>query len=75
VVSVSYPIKRQVTDYEDFTGRMAAEDSVQVRARVSGYLQKINYKEGAEVKAGDALYEIDRRPYEAAVNQARAQVA
>src|SRR5947209_19760811 len=52
-VSVSYPLQRQVTDYAEFTGQTAPIDSVQVRARVSGYLDKINFKEGAEVKQGD----------------------
>jgi RND family efflux transporter MFP subunit len=73
-VTVSYPIRREVRDYEEYTGRTAAVDSVQVRARVSGYLQKINFKEGAEVKEGAVLFEIDPRPYQAVFNQARAQV-
>ena len=46
-VTVSYPVARDVTDYADFTGRTAAVDSVEVRARVSGYLDKVNFKEGA----------------------------
>src|SRR5947209_2178719 len=73
-VSASYPIQREVTDYAEFTGQTAAVDSVQVRARVSGYLEKINFKEGAEVKQGDVLFEIDPRPYQFALNQAQAQV-
>jgi multidrug efflux system membrane fusion protein len=74
-VTVSLPIQREITDYAEYTGRTAAVDSVEVRARVSGYLQKINFKEGSEVKKGDVLYEIDPRPYEAALKQAQAQVA
>lgn len=73
-VSVSYPVQRQVTDHADFTGRTAAVDSVQVRSRVSGYLDKINFKEGAEVEQGAVLYEIDPRPYRATLDQAEAQV-
>ncbi len=73
-VTVSYPVQRDVTDYEDYTGRTAAVDSLQVRARVSGYLQTVNFKEGAEVNKNDVLYEIDPRQYQAAVNQAEAQV-
>jgi RND family efflux transporter MFP subunit len=73
-VTVSYPIRQEVRDYEDYTGRTAAVDSVQVRARVGGYLQKINFKEGADVKEGDVLFVIDPRPYRAAYNQAEAQV-
>jgi hypothetical protein len=73
-VTVSYPLQREVTDYDEFTGRTAAVDSVQVRARVSGYLEKINFKEMAEVKEGELLYEIDPRPYKAALEQVEAQV-
>jgi RND family efflux transporter MFP subunit len=64
-VTVSYPVEREVTDYADFTARTAAVDSVEVRARVSGYLEKANFKEGALVKKGDVLFEIDPRTYEA----------
>jgi RND family efflux transporter MFP subunit len=74
-VSVSRPIEREVTDYADFTARIAAIDSVEVRARVWGYLNKVNFKEGALVKKGEVLFEIDSRPYEALLNQANAKVA
>ena len=73
-VTVSYPLHREVTDYEDFSGRTAAVDSVQVRARVTGYLEKAHFKEGTEVKEGEVLFEIDSRPYKAAAEQAQAQV-
>src|SRR5689334_23501999 len=66
-VTVSYPIEREVTDYGEFTGRTAAVDSVEVRARVWGYLEKVNFKEGAIVKKDDVLFEIDPRPYKAAL--------
>ena len=69
-VTVSYPVEREVTDYADFTGRTAAVDSVEVRARVWGYLDKVNFKEGALVKKGDVLFEIDPRTYQAALDQA-----
>src|SRR6516162_1509419 len=75
VVSVSYPIEKEVTDYTDFTGRTAAVDSVEVRAHVWGYLDKVNFKEGALVKKGDVLFELDQRPYQAVLNQAKAKVA
>jgi RND family efflux transporter MFP subunit len=65
VVSVVQPVEREVTDYADFTGRIEAVDSVQVRARVNGHLMKVMFKEGTEVKKGDVLFEIDPRPYEA----------
>src|SRR6266700_4596169 len=73
-VTVSYPVERDVIDYADFTARIAAVDSVEVRAHVWGYLQKVNFKEGALVKKGDILFELDPRPYEALLNQAKAKV-
>src|SRR5580693_8240566 len=73
-VTVSYPLQREVTDYQDYTGRTAAVDSVQVQARVTGYLTNIYFKEGEEVKEGSVLYEIDPRPYKAAYDSAKAQV-
>src|SRR5713101_10027459 len=74
-VTVSHPIVRDVTDYADFTARIAAVDSVEVRAHVWGYLDKVNFTEGALVKKGDVLFELDPRPYKAMLNQAKAKVA
>jgi RND family efflux transporter MFP subunit len=74
-VTISCPVEREVTDYADFTGRTAAVDSVEVRARVWGYLDKVNFKEGALVKAGDVLFEIDPRLYRADLDRARGTVA
>lgn len=74
-VSVSHPVEREVTGYADFTGRTAAVDSVEVRARVWGYLQKINFKEGALVKKGDVLFEIDPRTYQATLANAEGNLA
>src|SRR5438874_8583957 len=74
-VTVSHPVERQVTDYADFTGRTAAVDSVEVRARVWGYLDKVNFKEGALVKKGDVLFEIDPRTYRATLAQAEGNLA
>jgi RND family efflux transporter MFP subunit len=73
-VSVSRPIQRTVTDYADFTARIAAVESVEVRAHVWGYLEKVKFKEGELVKKGDVLFEIDPRPYQASLNQAKAKV-
>src|SRR5713101_1005241 len=73
-VAVSYPVERYVTDYADFTARIAAVDSVEVRAHVWGYLDKVNFTEGALVKKGDVLVELDPRPYQALLNQAKAKV-
>lgn len=75
VVTVAKPVERSVTDYADFTGRTAAVESVEVRARVFGYLDKVNFKEGALVEKGAVLYEIDQRPYKAALAQAEASLA
>jgi RND family efflux transporter MFP subunit len=71
-VTVSYPLERDVTDYSDFTGRTAAVESVKVRARVWGYLEKINFRDGAEVKKDDVLFEIDPRSYQADLDRAAA---
>lgn len=74
VLPVSHPIERGVTDYSDYTGRTDAVESVSVRARVTGYLIKMPFEEGAEVQEGDLLFEIDPRPYQALVDQAQSQV-
>ncbi len=74
-VTVSHPVERFVTDSAEFTSRIAAVDSVNVRAHVWGYLDKVNFKEGALVKKGDILFELDPRPYQAMLNQAKAKVA
>ncbi len=74
-VTVSHPVERYVTDYADFTARIAAVDSVEVRAHVWGYLKSVNFKEGDLVQKGRVLFELDPRPYQAALNQAKAKVA
>jgi RND family efflux transporter MFP subunit len=74
-VAVSYPVERYVTDYADFTARIAAVDSVEVRAHVWGYLDKVNFQEGALVQKGDVLCELDPRPYQALLDQAKGKVA
>src|SRR5262245_36860846 len=74
-VAVSRPVEQDVTDYADFTGRTAAVDSVELRARVWGYLDKVNFKEGALVQKGDVLFEIDPRTYQAALDNAEGNLA
>ena len=74
VVPVSHPVQRVVTDYVDFTGRTNAVDSVNIIARVTGYLVKIPFVQGSEVKKGDLLFVIDPRPYQAQFDQAQSQV-
>jgi multidrug efflux system membrane fusion protein len=73
-VEVSYPLEKVVNDYVDFTGRTAATDSMDVRARVTGYLWKMPFKEGDFVKKDEVLFEIDPRPYQADLDKAVAQV-
>lgn len=75
VVRVVPPVVRDVTDYEYSTGRTAAVDHVQIKARVTGYLDKVNFKAGANVKEKETLFVIDPRPYKAAVDRALGQVA
>src|SRR5262245_18947182 len=74
-VTVSQPVERYVTDHADFTARTVAVDAVEVRAHVWGYLEKVNFKEGVLVTKGDVLFELDPRPYQAALDQAKAKVA
>jgi RND family efflux transporter MFP subunit len=74
VVTVAAPVEQAVTDRVDFTGRTAAVESVQLRARVGGYLQKVEYKEGDDVKKDQVLFRIDPRPYQAEMDQAQARV-
>jgi RND family efflux transporter MFP subunit len=73
-VTVSHPVVKEITDYEIFTGRTVAIASVDVRARVTGYLDKVLFKEGAEVQEGDPLFDIDPRSYQAALDQAEASL-
>jgi RND family efflux transporter MFP subunit len=74
VVTVAVPIEKPVADYVDYTGRTEAIPSVDIRARVSGYLAEIKFVVGQPVKAGAVLFVIDQRPYQAALEQAVAQV-
>src|SRR5271155_2400379 len=71
-VTVSHPLAKEIVDYDEFTARLGAVDSVEIRARVSGYLQKVNFQDGAEVKKGDLLFVIDPRPYQADLDSAQA---
>jgi RND family efflux transporter MFP subunit len=68
------PTTGEITDFEDFTGRADAFKNVEVQARVTGYLDKIHFKDGGDVEAGDLLFTIDQRPYKAALDRAEATV-
>jgi multidrug efflux system membrane fusion protein len=71
-VFYALPVTEKVTDYEEFTGYLAATKSIELRSRVSGYLDKVKFQDGAEVKAGDVLFEIDDRIYKANAANAEA---
>ncbi|WP_256573254.1 MULTISPECIES: efflux RND transporter periplasmic adaptor subunit [unclassified Pseudomonas] len=74
-VVVSQPLKSTISDWDSFTGRFEATDSVEVRSRVSGYLEKVAFRDGAIVKKGDLLFVIDSRSFQAAVTQAQGKLA
>ena len=74
-VTVAQPVKRTVTDWDEFTGRFEAIEEVQVRARVGGYVTSVEFRDGAIVKTGDLLYVIDSRPFEAVAEQANGQLS
>jgi RND family efflux transporter MFP subunit len=71
---VAPPVKRTVFDYDEYVGRFVAVDSVEVRARVSGYLDGVHFKDGQLVKQGDLLFTIDKRPFQNTLDQARANL-
>lgn len=74
-VTVAQPEIRQMAEFDEFTGRFEAYQEVDVRARVSGYLEKIHFEDGQLVDVGDPLFSIDPRPYQALVDVAKAEVA
>jgi len=74
-VTVAQPVKRTVTDWDEFTGRFEAVEEVQVRARVGGFVTSVEFRDGAIVHAGDLLYVIDSRPFEAIAEQADGQLS
>ena len=74
-VEVGLPVTQQIVDYVDFTGRTEAMPTIDVRARVSGYLEKVLFREGFDVKAGDVLFLIDPRTYQADYDRKVANLA
>jgi RND family efflux transporter MFP subunit len=74
-VTVAQPVKRTVTDWDEFTGRFEAVEEVQVRPRVGGFVNSVEFQDGAIVHAGDLLYVIDPRPFEAVALQADGQLS
>jgi membrane fusion protein, multidrug efflux system len=73
-VTVSRPLQKKITEWDEYTGRFVAVETVEVRARVSGFIDSIHFKDGQLVKQGDLLFVIDPRPYRIAVEQATADV-
>jgi RND family efflux transporter MFP subunit len=73
-VTVARPLEKTITEWDEYTGRFTAVETVEVRARVSGFIDSIHFKEGQVVKQGDLLFVIDPRPYTFAVEQAKADV-
>ena len=74
-VTVAKPTQRSIVDYDEYVGRFVAVDSVEIRARVSGYLDNIHFQDGQLVKQGDLLFTIDKRPFQNTLAQARANLA
>jgi RND family efflux transporter MFP subunit len=74
-VVAATPLQRQVNDWDEYVGRFEATSSVDVRPRVSGYVQRVDFKDGQIVRAGQLLFQIDPRPYQAALDQAAGQEA
>lgn len=73
-VTVSKPVQKTVTDYAEYTGTIEAVEAVDVRARVEGYLETVRFKEGGRVKHGDLLFTIDPKPFQAKLDEARAEL-
>jgi membrane fusion protein, multidrug efflux system len=73
-VTVAPVEQREIADWDEFTGRLQAVDAVEIRPRVSGYIKRVDFAEGKEVKKGEVLFEIDPRPYQAALAQAQAEL-
>jgi len=73
-VTVASPVVKEIVEDDEFVGRFDAAETVEVRARVSGYLQEVHFQDGALVQAGDLLYTIDRRQFQNAFDQARSQI-
>jgi len=74
-VTVAKPVKRVVIDHDEYVGRFVAIDSVEIRAHVSGYLDRVDFTDGQMVKRGDLLFTIDKRPFQTTLDQAKANLA
>lgn len=74
-VTVAKPAQKTIVDQDEYVGRFVAVDAVEVRARVSGYLDQVHFRDGQLVKQGDLLFTIDKRPFQTALDQSRATLA
>ncbi|KRE05885.1 hemolysin secretion protein D [Bosea sp. Root381] len=74
-VQVASPLAKRITNWDEYTGRFEASEQVEVRARVSGFIEQVHFLDGSLVQKGDLLFTIDQRPYKLAVDVARAEVA
>src|SRR3984957_17422249 len=73
-VTVAHPLQKNITEWDEYTGRFQAVETVEIRARVSGFIDSIHFTEGQLVKQGDLLFVIDQRPFKLAVDQAKADL-
>ena len=73
-VTVSRPLQKNITEWDEYTGRFIAVETVEIRARVSGFINSVHFKDGQLVKQGDLLFVIDPRPYQISVEQAKAEI-
>lgn len=73
-VKIAQPLSQEVTEWDEYTGRIEAVNSVDIRARVSGYLEKVNFRAGDKVRKGDLLFLIDPKPFTAQLNYAEAEL-
>jgi RND family efflux transporter MFP subunit len=73
-VTVAHPLQKNITEWDEYTGRFQAVETVEIRARVSGFIDQVHVNEGQLVKQGDLLFVIDQRPFRLAVDQAKADL-
>ena len=73
-VTVAHPVSKTITDFDEYVGRFAAVNSVEIRARVSGTLEAVHFKDGQMVKKGELLFALDRRPFQNTLDQAKANL-
>jgi membrane fusion protein, multidrug efflux system len=73
-VTVAHPLQKSITEWDEYTGRFTALETVEIRARVSGFIDSVHFQEGQIVKKDDLLFVIDQRPYQIAVEQAKADI-